>query len=127
MNARDESAPDASLEAALARLPREQAPPRDLWPAIERELQGARTQRPPRAAAGGPFAQARFTVAASLAALALLGALAWSLRGQGPGHAPVQGAAMRQASANYGPPDNAAYEAARAKLARASTGSPLAM
>ena len=116
----------AALDAALARLALEQAPPRDLWPAIQRELAHA----PVRATPGGPFA-----LAASVAALALLGALAWNVRGpsgdatdaarsgagqlaQSPGLVPAAGGAVLPASASYGPPDNAAYEAARAKLER---------
>ena len=116
----------AALDAALARLALEQAPPRDLWPAIQRELAHA----PVRATPGGPFA-----LAASVAALALLGALAWNVHGpsgdatdaarsgagqraQSPGLVPAAGGAVLPASASYGPPDNAAYEAARAKLER---------
>jgi hypothetical protein len=116
----------AALDAALARLSLEQAPPRDLWPAIERELARA----PVRATTNRPFA-----LAASVAALALLGALAWNMRGpygdatdaarsgtgqlaQSPGLAAPAGGAVLPASASYGPPDNAAYEAARVKLAR---------
>jgi hypothetical protein len=113
----------AALDAALARLALEQSPPRDLWPAIEREL----VRAPVRATPSGPFA-----LAASVAGLALLGALAWNLRGpysnstdaagagqlaQSPGPVPAAGGAVLPASASYGPPDNAAYEAARAKLA----------
>jgi hypothetical protein len=122
MNAND-SARDAALDAALARLPRERAPARDLWPAIERELHGAAADRAPHGRVHqGRVHQGRFQLAAGIAGLALLGALAWSLRGtqQEPVAAlvPATGAAAIPASALYGPPDNAAYEAARATLER---------
>ncbi|MFM2289221.1 MAG: hypothetical protein RL684_2364 [Pseudomonadota bacterium] len=117
MSRPSDSARADALDAALARLPLEQAPARDLWPAIAQQLHAgsdgdgaaapARTLRP-------------MALAASVAALALLGALAWNLRAArlaDPAGPATQASAL-QASAHYGPPDNAAYEAARVKLER---------
>ncbi len=120
----DDTSPDGALDAALARLPREQAPARDLWPAIERGLHGGAV-RPAQVIGQGKgqgIVLGRFQLAASLAGLALLGALAWSVRGtrQEPVAAlvPAPGAAAIPAGALYGPPDDAGYEAARASLER---------
>ena len=65
-----------NLDDALANLPRELAPPRDLWPQVARAIAAApAASAPPPARAPWPFA-----LAASLAIVGLLGALVWSLQ-----------------------------------------------
>jgi hypothetical protein len=66
------SAQHETLEAALARLPLEIAPARDLWPAIERATIGANARPWPAA------------IAAGLALFSLVGALSWSVWRRAP-------------------------------------------
>ena len=68
-----------SLELKLAKLPRELAPPDNLWPAIVRKI-----ARPPRRVAPLAFASAAAAASACLAT-----ALTWAvLHGRRRAHAP---------------------------------------
>ena len=104
-----------SLEAALASLPREIVPARDLWPAVERS--SGETVVPVRGERRWPLA-----LAASLALCVVAGALSWPLW-----HSPKEPPAGAQSSpassaptiaATYQLPQDADYLAARAALER---------
>jgi hypothetical protein len=58
-----------SLDARLAKLPRDIVPPRYLWPSIEREIE-RQPLRPP---------QVMFAAAAAVAALMIAGAVVWAV------------------------------------------------
>lgn len=96
-----------SLDEALASLPRELQPARDLWPEIARCAGRSRW----------PLA-----LAASLAVMSLVSALAWSVWRQhgavalGAGHA--GSASVVNTLVSFEPPQSAAYLAARAALER---------
>jgi hypothetical protein len=91
-----------SVDAALASLPAEIAPPRDLWPAIARTTGHARPRPWPVA------------LAASLALFTLVGALSWSVWQRPPAQLAVAPAAGR--ALGYELPQDAAYVATRAAL-----------
>lgn len=99
-----------SVEAALASLPVEIAPARDLWPAIEQSTGSAGSRRWPLA------------LAAAVALFTLVGALSWSVWRHAPVElvADVPPAAMPRAArpASYELPQDAAYQATRTALAR---------
>jgi hypothetical protein len=122
----------SSLDDALASMPREARPTRDLWPGI---VQALGERRDPSAVAPTNLGDARaarsaraprvqwpLALAASLGVVCLVGALCWSvIRQRGasdltarsalpaiPGNMPV----------SFGPPQSAAYVAANAALER---------
>jgi hypothetical protein len=93
------------LELKLAKLPRELAPPDNLWPAIVREI-----ARPPRRVRPLAFASAAAAASACLAT-----ALTWAvLHGRGAHTAIVPVVATRTVS--FDEPRDAGYLAARAAL-----------
>ena len=114
-----------SLEAALASLPREVAPARDLWPQVEQaiaagnESGGARNGARALRGARMPWPMA---LAASVLLASLTGALCWSVardRAQAEllaQRTPASGAASIPVS--FQPPQDAGYVAARAALMR---------
>ena len=120
-----------SLEDALASVPREVQPARDLWPGIAAAL-GERGERPAvtptdlalvRAARSARAVRTPWplALAASLSVVCLVGALCWSVIHQRD----TSGVMARRAPAvpgntlvNFGPPQNAAYLAARAAMER---------
>ncbi len=111
---------DRIVDEALAQLPREQAPGRDLWPSIAVALQGnapgsgstARGSRSPWPTA----------MAASVALAALLGALTWSVwHSTAPtlmATAPLPRSAALAQPVGFELPQDADYLAARAALER---------
>ena len=123
-----------SLDAALANVPKEVQPTRDLWPGIAAQLaterkstqtggitelgrvrdeRNQRTERIPRL-------QWLPALAASVGVVGLSVALGWAVLG-GRNSAPLTAQSTAQAVArsvrvNFGPPDDAHYRAARAAL-----------
>ena len=114
-----------SLDAALASLPRERRPGRDLWPGIERgiegdEVRGSDSGSPPRPRlAPMPWPMA---LAASVLMAGLVGALCWTVARERTSaellaqRAPAGGAASMPV--NFQLPQDADYVAARAALLR---------
>jgi len=103
--------PYQSVEAALARLPVEIAPPHDLWPAIARSTGSAGS------AVARPWPVA---LAASLALCTLVGALSWSVW-QRPAGQLARAPSMGIATAASPPvsielPQDAGYQATRSAL-----------
>ena len=90
------------VDRELARLPREVAPPRDLWPAISRAIRPARQQRWPMALAAG--------VAGAVPA----GAVSWAVLQSRPAPAPAEASAAGR-TGEYSDPS---FVAARAELER---------
>lgn len=86
------------VDRELARLPREIAPPRDLWPAISRAIRPARQRHWPMALAAG------------VAGAMLAGAVSWAVLHNRPAQAPAQAAGPLVAFADP------SYVAARAEL-----------
>jgi hypothetical protein len=108
-----------SVDEALARLPRELTPARDLWPAIAQAMhEGAAKQR--RGPGPARWPQWPMALAASLALLGLVAALSWSvLRQQGATTLLARGgtaAATQQTMVSFDSPRDAAFVAARAAL-----------
>jgi hypothetical protein len=106
-----------SLDAALASLPREVHPGRELWPAIARGI-GAGAGQAPRA----PRPQWPMALAASVVMASLVGALCWSVARERTTaellaqRTPAAGA--RAVPVNFQLPQDANYVAARAALER---------
>ena len=104
-----------SLEQALAAVPRELQPSRDLWPGIADSI-GHDAWRAPRA----PWSQWSMALAASLAVLGLVGALCWSVIHERPGGELVASATAagggRGIEVSFQRPQDADYVAARAAL-----------
>ena len=90
------------VDRALAHLPREIAPARDLWPAISRAVRPARQQRWPMALAAG------------VAGAMLAAAVSWAVLHNRPSPAPAQASATGPL-AEFSDPG---YVAARAELER---------
>lgn len=107
-----------SVDVALARLPRELTPARDLWPAIAQAMQaGAAKQR--RGPGLERWPQWPVALAASLALASLVAALSWSVLRQGTTTLLAQGgaaAATQQTMVSFESPRDAAFVAARAAL-----------
>ncbi|HEX9473999.1 MAG TPA: hypothetical protein VF931_07405 [Steroidobacteraceae bacterium] len=110
------------LDEALARLPRELSPARDLWPAIAQAMNegAARQGREPGLAHGLRRPRWPVALAASLALLCLVAALSWSvLRLQARTAMLAQGgtaAGAQQSMVSFDSPRDAAFLAARAAL-----------
>ncbi len=106
-----------SLEQALAAVPRELQPSRDLWPGIAGSI-GHDAQRVRRA----PWSQWPMALAASLAVLGLVGALCWSVVHDRPGGERVASATPpgsgRGIAVSFQRPQDADYIAARTALER---------
>ena len=106
-----------SLEQALAAVPRELHPARDLWPGIAGSI-GHAARGAPRT----PRSQWPMALAASLAVLGLVGALCWSVVHERPGGERVASATAvrggRDIAASFQRPQDANYVAARAALER---------
>ena len=115
-----------SLDDALASVPRDVQPTRDLWPGIHQAM-GERTAGAPTdlaavRAARSARMQWPLALAASLGVVCLVGALCWSVIHE---RASPNLTARTPASAipgntlvNFGPPQTAAYLAAHAALER---------
>jgi hypothetical protein len=88
------------VDRELARLPREVAPPRDLWPAIAHAIRPARQQRWPMALAAG------------IAGAVLAAAVSWAVLHNRPAQAPAQ-ATLAGTLGEFSDPS---YVAARAEL-----------
>ena len=111
---------DSVVDEALAQLSREQAPGRDLWPAIALALQGdGPAANSVERASRWPWPTA---MAASLALAALLGALTWSVwHSAAPpllATGPLPGSAIAARPVSLELPQDADYLAARAALER---------
>jgi hypothetical protein len=111
---------DRIVDEALAQLSREQAPGRDLWPAIALAMQGdGPAANSVERASRSPWPTA---MAASLALAALLGALTWSVwHSAAPpllATGPLPGNATAARPVSFGLPQDAGYLAARATLER---------
>ena len=108
------------VDKALARLPRELTPARDLWPAIAQATgPGAARERPEPGLARGP--RWPVALAASLALVSLVAALSWSVLRQQAATALLaqDGAAsipVRQTMVSFESPRNATFLSARAAL-----------
>ncbi len=106
-----------SLDAALASLPREVRPGRELWPAIARNI-GHGVRPAPRAA----WPQWPMALAASVVVASLVGALCWSVARERTTaellaqRAPAAG--THAVPVNFQLPQDADYVAARAALER---------
>jgi hypothetical protein len=100
-----DKSPRETLDDLLEVMPRNIAPPRALWPGIEREI------------ARAPRRSKRFAIAASVAVACLAGALVWVVL-----HAPSTpspGSTTAQStSESFNEPRDPAYVAARANLER---------
>lgn len=109
----------ASMDEALARLPRELTPARDLWPAIAQAMHegAAKHQRGPGPARGP---QRPVALAASLGLVGLVAALSFSvLRQQATPSLLAQGgtaAPAQQTMVSFEAPRDAAFRSARAAL-----------
>jgi len=121
----------SSVDEALSSVARELQPTRDLWPGISQVLNQsaqqptdlararlARAAQAPRA----PRATWPMALAACLGVVSLVGALCWSVLG---GRSAAELTARNQSApaashvlVNFGPPEDAAYTAARAELER---------
>jgi hypothetical protein len=107
-----------SVDEALARLPRELSPARDLWPAIAQSMhEGApglkHEPRPVR------WPQWPVALAASLGLMGLVAALSWSVLRQPATTAVAQGSGAvpsGQTMVSFEAPQNAAFLSARAAL-----------
>ena len=98
-----------SLDAELANLPRDIAPPRNLWPGVRARLQ----ERPRRARAVG------LAAAAGIFGACVASALTWAVLHGRPGSAPpaVRTAAnVALSAASFDEPRNPGYLAARDNL-----------
>jgi phosphoglycerate-specific signal transduction histidine kinase len=99
-----------SLDQALASLPLEIEPARDLWPGIEQATRGATRYRWPVA------------MAASAALFTLVGTLSWSVwhhtAGEPMAAQPVSVRSGPQRRVSYELPQDSAYQAARGALER---------
>jgi hypothetical protein len=108
-----------SLDAALASLPRELRPGRELWPDIARQIGSGGRQEQRQA-----WPQWRMALAASVLLASLVGALCWSVaRERGAAALLAQRAAAANAAiatvpVNFRLPQDADYVAARAALER---------
>jgi hypothetical protein len=108
-----------SVDEALARLPRDLNPARDLWPAIAQATNPrAARERSTRGLTRGP--RWPMALAASLALLGLVAALSWSLlRPRATGALVAQDGAtptLAQTMVSFEPPRGAAFVSARAAL-----------
>jgi hypothetical protein len=116
------SAVSGNLDEALARLPRELSPARDLWPTIAHAMNegAARERREPGRANGLRWPRWPAALAASLALLSLVAALSWSvLRLQARTTMLAQNgtaAGAQQTMVSFESPRDAAFLAARAAL-----------
>lgn len=110
-----------SLEEALASVPRELRPARDLWPEIA-SATGLRNGRQGRESAAVNPTPWPLALAASIGVISLAAALAWSVwRAQPAADLVAQqrsGALATQRPVSFEPPQGAAYLAARAALER---------
>jgi hypothetical protein len=100
-----------SLDAALANLPRDIAPPRNLWPGIHARLHGSTRRARPMA----------FAAAAGIAGACVASALTWAIlhgRPQMPAPQPMvhAGASVAVSAASFDEPQNPGYVAARDNL-----------
>lgn len=105
--------PRISLDQELARLERDLAPPRDLWPGVVRGI--VRTPRPAPSMREVPW----MAYAASIAALCLAAALVWVLVDRRPPASAREAAALRAGAGpapGFGEPRDPGYLAARAEL-----------
>ena len=111
---------DRIVDEALAQLPREQAPGRELWPAIALALQG--DEPAANSLARGSRAPWPTALAASLALAALLGALTWSVwHTSAPpllATGPLPGSTAGARPVSFELPQDADYLATRAALER---------
>lgn len=114
MTSEDRPEPRDSLDAALERLPRSVEPGRDLWPAIEAQLEPRRA-RPVRRWLWPAAAAVLLVVGSSLLTASLLRREPASVARQAPA-APE----LRYATASFGPDQRLgpAYDAARRELAQ---------
>jgi hypothetical protein len=107
-----------SVDEALARLPRELSPARDLWPAIAQAMNEGAVR--PRRGPGLPrWPQWPVALAASLGLVGLVAALSWSvLRQQATTMLAPGGAAApaQQTRVSFEAPRDAAFLSARAAL-----------
>jgi hypothetical protein len=95
--------PRESLDARLAKLPRDIVPPRYLWPSIERDIE----RQPLRAP------QMVLAAAAAIAALMIAGAVVWAVL---HGRAATPSAGTPSMAMNLDEPHDAGYLAARAEV-----------
>ena len=94
---------DVSLDQQLAKLSRELAPPRDLWPQIESRLSQ-------QAGRSGPLWQA---LAAAIACACIASALTWAIMHR---QASPSGPSVVSRAPSFEEPTNPRYMAARASL-----------
>jgi hypothetical protein len=108
-----------SVDEALARLPRELSPARDLWPAIAQSMHEA-ASNPQRRPGPSRWPQWPVALAASLGLVSLVAALSWSVLHQQATTARLaQGSAAtapRQTTVSFEAPRGAAFVSARAAL-----------
>jgi hypothetical protein len=106
-----------SVDEALARLPRELSPARDLWPAIAQSMHEA-AAKPQREPGLARWPQWPVALAASLGLVSLVAALSWSvLRQQTMTLAQGSAAApSKQTMVSFEAPRDAAFVSARAAL-----------